>query len=152
MKLKNDESGFGLIEIIVAMVLFSIILMAAAPVMVQSLAQTARNVTMAAATRISDEHITAARANSNSCETFRMFVTERNDKEVALSGDPRANTYHVTVQAWQDGKAITADPDDAACVEEGPPAVLRIKVAWNGDRNPDPVVDVTTLVAIPGVQ
>lgn len=77
-KLRSDEVGFGLVELIVAMTLMAIVLMALAPFLVNSFKATARNVRIAGATELVNQRIDLAqsRPNTASCEAFHKFIAE----------------------------------------------------------------------------
>ena len=59
-----DERGFGLIEIVVAMLLLAVVSMAVLPLLVQGLKLSALNATVAAATQLANQQVELVRSQS----------------------------------------------------------------------------------------
>ncbi|MFP7835064.1 hypothetical protein [Marisediminicola sp. LYQ134] len=81
----RDDDGIGLIEIVVSMFVLAIIAIAFLPVLIEGIKQSAATTTLAAATRIVEDQLTEARAQSASCAAIQAFA----DQPVAETTDPR---------------------------------------------------------------
>lgn len=72
----SADDGFGVVEIIVSMMLLALLLLALAPVLIQSLRVSARTATIGYASQVVHEQIQAARTASASCDDFKNFLDE----------------------------------------------------------------------------
>lgn len=77
-RLRSDDRGLGLVEIVVAMFLLAILALALAPLLIQGMKATVRNATLAAATQLANESISLAQAASPDCNAV-----------LATAADPR---------------------------------------------------------------
>lgn len=67
----RDDDGVGLVEILVAMLLFAVIMVGFVPVFVASLSSTARSASVTSASRIANQQLENARAAPGAtCEAF----------------------------------------------------------------------------------
>jgi Tfp pilus assembly protein PilV len=66
-RLRSDDRGLGLIEIVVAMFLLALLALSLAPLLIQGMQATVRNATLAAATQLVGEGISLARAEGPIC-------------------------------------------------------------------------------------
>ena len=67
----RDDDGVGLVEILVAMLLFAIIMIGFVPVFVASLSSTARSAAITSASRVANQQLESARsAPGATCEAF----------------------------------------------------------------------------------
>ena len=76
-RLRLDESGFGLAELLVAMTIVAIILLALAPFLISAFKTTARNVRTAGATELVNRRIDLVQSTdvTASCDAFSSFLT-----------------------------------------------------------------------------
>ena len=73
----TEESGFGLIEVIVAMALMGIIAVSFIPFMLNSIKSVDRDMTIANATQVVNERLNLAKnAGAQSCDAFKGAITE----------------------------------------------------------------------------
>ena len=73
----KDEAGFGLVEVIVAMVLFGIVAVGFIPFMISSLKSVDRDMTISSATQIVNERLNLAKnAGGQSCDAFKAAVND----------------------------------------------------------------------------
>lgn len=103
---RTDDSGFSLIEVVVAMVLLALIAVAFLPVIAQATKSAARQTTVAGATHLLNRQLELARAPGVTCAQLSGAVGEdlrdgRNARytvKVAMeTGCPGLVTYSVTV-------------------------------------------------------
>ncbi|GHF20950.1 prepilin-type N-terminal cleavage/methylation domain-containing protein [Pseudolysinimonas yzui] len=66
-RLRSDDAGLGLVEIVVAMFLIAILALSLAPLLIQGMKATVRNATLVAATQLANESIALAQAESPVC-------------------------------------------------------------------------------------
>ena len=137
----HGESGMGLVEVMVAMVLFAIILTAAAPLLVNSLRQAGDNVSTAAAAKLANEQITLAKDATSSCDAFEAFV----------------NSSHTTINMGRNTfvvmrhSQILESGEKAACLDTSHPTMwFEVTVARSAAPS-KPVVTTRTIVAVPGI-
>lgn len=76
-RVKRDEVGFGLAELLVAMTIVAIILLSLAPFLISAFKTTARNVRTAGATELVNRRIDFAQSKgvTASCDAFNAFLT-----------------------------------------------------------------------------
>ncbi len=140
---RPDDEGFGLVEIMVSMTLFAILLMALAPVLIQSFATSARNASIAYATQLVNARIDAARAAganpdaTSACVNYRAFL----DTPVPDVTDSRGVVMRVT-QTPAGSAGVTACP--------GPLAVQRFTVTVTRVSTGEKLATATTAIAVPG--
>lgn len=71
----KDEAGFGLVEVIVALVLFGIVAVGFIPFMINSLKSVDRDMTISSASQIVNERLNLAKnAGGQSCDAFKAAV------------------------------------------------------------------------------
>lgn len=137
------ESGFGIVEILVAMMLFAILLMAAAPVLVNSLRNAADNAARGAASQLANEQIAAARLAQGSCEAFKVFVAQPTPDVT----DSRGNTFRITVTS-----EFASDYDTAVCLATPRSYAYSVSVSRSSDAaGVAPLITTSTLLAVPGL-
>lgn len=139
----RDERGFGLVEVMVAMMLFAIILVAAAPVIVNSMANSARSLAIANATQFANDQIGLARNAQATCETFQAFLAQN----PAKASDGRGGDFIVTAEPASWSAAQVDDCNDPTRARSYP---YTVKVARSG-KPAEILVETTTLLAVPGV-
>ena len=76
-RLRGNESGFGLAELLVAMTIVAIILLTLAPFLISAFKTTARNVRTAGATELVNRRIDLVQSKdvTASCDAFSTFLT-----------------------------------------------------------------------------
>jgi len=102
---KPADAGFGLIEIVVAMFLLAVLAIAFLPVLVQGIAQSSANGTLAAATQLVNREMENARAQTTcsglTADTFTVpddrGVTLRVTRTVGDACPATAASYPITV-------------------------------------------------------
>lgn len=140
---KHSESGFGLVEIMVAIMLFALLLMSAAPVLVNTLKTASENASRAAASQIANEQMAKARLAQASCEAFKSFVAQATPNV----SDSRGNIYSVKVDS-----EFTAAQDVALCVAAPRSYSYSVTVTRTSDvAGATPLVTTSTLLAVPGL-
>ena len=80
-RFRLDEAGFGLAELLVAMTIMAIVLMALAPFLVSAFRTTARNVRIAGATELVNQRVDLAQSSgvTASCDAFNKFLGKYDD-------------------------------------------------------------------------
>lgn len=66
-RLRSDDRGLGLIEVVIAMFLLALLALSLAPLLIQGMQATVRNATFAAATQLVSEGLALARAGGPIC-------------------------------------------------------------------------------------
>jgi type II secretory pathway pseudopilin PulG len=72
----TDDSGFGLVEIVVSMFLIGVLAISFLPVLVRSLTASALNITVATSTQMINEQMDTARAQVSNCDQLAAFVAD----------------------------------------------------------------------------
>ncbi len=74
---RDDEGGFGLVEVLVSMLVLGLLVAAFAPLVVQSMIVTAKNNTLATAARLANERLEDARAvaSTGDCTALATFLS-----------------------------------------------------------------------------
>jgi prepilin-type N-terminal cleavage/methylation domain-containing protein len=93
---RSDDSGFGLVEILVSMFILSIISLAMLPIFINTLQLSSRNVSLTTATQLVSEQMDVARALAPTCVAIQTYATETNGMFVE---DPRGNILQIHRQA-----------------------------------------------------
>jgi prepilin-type N-terminal cleavage/methylation domain-containing protein len=97
----RDESGFGLIEIVVAIFLLGLLAVAVLPILVQGLRLSATNSTLATATQLANQQIEQVRAQQ-SCGAIVAVTTT-----VATSGPSLTVSRSISLTCPASGYPIT---------------------------------------------
>ncbi|WP_158252059.1 prepilin-type N-terminal cleavage/methylation domain-containing protein [Cryobacterium sp. M25] len=110
-----EDRGFGLIEVLVSMMLFAVVSVAALPLLLQSITTTTTNAKVAVATQIVSQQLEQVRSSGSSCSAIKSLLattpaTESNDRGVYLPrwtvdlpvGDVCTAPYlrNVSVRVW----------------------------------------------------
>ena len=134
----DNERGFGIIEIVIAMFLLGLLAISFAPILVNTLKFTARNTTIATATQIVNQQIEAARAvrsstaTAPSCNDIKQFLLVTPAPVV----DPRGVTLH---PAWD---------VFAACTASVAPGYVRVRVSVTQSGYTSPTASAATLIFV----
>jgi type II secretory pathway pseudopilin PulG len=133
---QNDESGFGLVEIIVALFMLGVLSVAFLPLLIQGLQLSADNATRATATQILHDRLEAARVQSVKCTEVR---TALNGVQTATVQDPRGIQFQVTT-------TMPACPTTAASY----PGTIKVTIDVRrlDDLAAPPLASATTLVFV----
>jgi type II secretory pathway pseudopilin PulG len=86
------ESGFGMIEVVVSMLMIALLAIAVLPVLIQGLRVSADNSTLATATQILNDKLEAARSIAPQCS---LVYSSLNGTETATLVDPRGLSFRV---------------------------------------------------------
>ena len=70
----DDETGIGLVEVLVAMMLLAIVALALLPILITGMKLAVSNTTIAAATQLANDRITAAQAAAPGCSAVVAAV------------------------------------------------------------------------------
>lgn len=131
-----DENGLGLVEIVVAMFLLALLVLAFAPVLINTIRLSARNTTIATATQIVNQQIESARAVSTlsatatTCSNIVAFV--------AVTPVPVVDPRGVTLQpVWN---AVTCPSTY--------PGVVKVRVSVTQTGYPSATASATTLILV----
>jgi len=136
---EQHQQGFGIVEIIVAMMIFAVIAVSAAPVLLKGLHTTAKSLSMAQAAKISNDVISSARLSASNCNTFSGFV----ETEISPQQDSRNNIYDITLDSQ-----ILQEGELAACTDQSHPTQwFQVTVTRNGTN--EVLSQVRTIVAVP---
>lgn len=99
-----DDAGFGLAELLVAMTIMAIVLMALAPFLVSAFKTTARNVRIAGATELVNQRIDLAQSGSvtASCAAFNSFLASYDNPAAPgnLVTDSKRSITYVVKQGY----------------------------------------------------
>ena len=66
-RLRSNDEGFGLVEIVVSMFMLALLAMAFLPILVQGLKQSSSNATLATGTQLVNQQLQKAQANGPTC-------------------------------------------------------------------------------------
>ena len=108
--LNPNESGFGLIEIIVSMFLLSLLAIAFLPLLITSMRTTVTNATIATASQLVSEQLDAARTLADNCTDVSTF----DDPVLPTTTDARGTVY----QPHRSVATCSTDPADYPTVVE----------------------------------
>jgi type II secretory pathway pseudopilin PulG len=121
---RSDDSGMGMVEIVVSMFLLAIVAMSFLPVLIQGMRGTVTNATAATAGQLVSQQIDAARALPATCAALSAF----DDAAVPSTSDARGTVFYphrqvgacpaaypgvVTVRVWITEGASTAVTTEA---------------------------------------
>lgn len=113
---KNSESGFGLVEVVVSMLVLAVLALALLPLLIQGLKVTAANATMATATQLVDSAMDAA-STVSACNSLVTGATPSSDargnaltvvktRSTCPTSFPATVSYSVTVTRDDTGATI----------------------------------------------
>lgn len=145
------DEGFGIVEALVAILLFGILAVAMVPPIVAAVKVSGAATTIASAGQVAQGRIEEARAASGSCAEIQQFLQSA---VPATLTDSRGATYTLVETATAvkaDGSTVNAKSDSTWCVDGDVQSfTYNVKVTSVAVDNPD-VADVSTIVAVPGV-
>lgn len=155
----SDDSGFGIAEALVAILLFGILAVALVPPIILALQVSNRATVIATASQVANERIELARASDGSCSEYVDFLRAA----VPAYDDARGVPFTVTqTPSAADASAAVvspvggsgdADADgvlDSFC-DGSKVAIVHfsVDVVSTAPQNPD-AADASTLIAVPG--
>ena len=76
LRLRRDDSGFTLIEVLVAMLLLTIIALALIPAFVSQMRATSTNTTIATASQLAGQQIDDAQSRTATCAALQAYQSE----------------------------------------------------------------------------
>lgn len=76
LRLQSDDSGFSLIEVMVAMLLLAILALAIVPAFVGQMRATSTNTTIATASQLAGQQIDDAQSRASTCAALTAFQSE----------------------------------------------------------------------------
>lgn len=135
--MRERDGGFGVVEIIVSMMLLALLLVALAPVLIQSLRTSARTATIAFATQVVNERVQMARAASGDCDKFREFIK----KPVDPVFDARGVEIHL---------AQAPSPDEADALNCPGSGVQFFHVTATSAVDGTTLAEAKNAIAVPG--
>jgi len=101
----RDDTGFGLVEIVVSMFLLALLSLVFLPVLIQGLQISARNTTLATATQLVNRQIDLANAAAPDCDAVELLVGSFDEP------DPRDVMIRVTTEVVGDCPTDIEDDD-----------------------------------------
>ncbi len=93
------DAGVGIVEILVAMAIFGLVMVAAVPLLLSSSVQTARAAQLATASQIANQQLERARGAATSCDQLRAHLGASSETAESQVHDSRGITYNVTETA-----------------------------------------------------
>lgn len=134
MQVADRDEGFGLVEILVSMVIFGLVAVAAVPLFITSLQVSARNASIAHATQMVQEGIETARAaaQTGDCDVITSRLASLPD-----STDPRGIPFEMSTGV------ANCDPSLAANL-----ATVTVTVTTTAPGFGSPVATATTQVFV----
>lgn len=88
-RLRTDDSGVGLVEIVVSMFLLALVAMALLPILIQALLSSETNATSATAGQLVNQQLDGVRLLPDSCEAVQAY----DDSVPATATDSRGTVY-----------------------------------------------------------
>lgn len=135
-ELIREESGFGIIEVIVSFFLLAVSTVSFIPVLVNSWTDTGKNTTIATATQIVNEQIEGARA-------------VRSPASTAPSCYDVTQFLQVTLAPVTDPRGVTLRPQwDATTCPSIYPGVVRARVSVTRSGDVTPIASAVTLIFV----
>ncbi len=95
LRVDRDDSGFGLVEIVVSLLLLALLSIMFLPLLIQGLQISAWNTTLATANQLVNQQIAAAQAESPDCADV-LAVYDDPGEQVIVVADPRGVQIQVT--------------------------------------------------------
>lgn len=124
---KSDDSGIGLVEIIISMFLLALLATAFLPILVQGLRTSVRTTTIATASQLAGEQLDKLRELGATCSQVSVF----DDVVQAATTDERGTVY-------QPNRQVSACPLTY-------PGVVSVRVWVTRTSVVQPLADATTL-------
>ena len=132
----EDESGFGIIEVVISMFLLGLLSISFIPLLINSVKNSGSNTTIATATQIVNQQIEGARAVRSAVAT-------------APSCSDITKFLQVTLAPVIDPRGVTLIPQwDPTVCPTGYPGVVRARVTVTRSGNATPVASAVTLIFV----
>ncbi|WP_158603945.1 type II secretion system protein [Cryobacterium tepidiphilum] len=126
----HSDAGFGLIEVVVALMLFALLAVMMLPTLVNSLHNSTKNTTLATATQLLDEQLELARAAGDTCAALNGYESSA----VSPVSDERGVTY-----------AAVRSVD---CPASAYPGTVKVTVTVSVDGSATPTAQASTLILV----
>lgn len=134
----SQDSGFGLIEIIISMFLLAVLAIAFLPLLMTSMKATVQSSSVATASQLLSEQLDAVRALPKNCQSVSTFDDSSVANTLPSITDSRGVEYQPT-------RSVGSCPNPAATPADYPRVVtVRASVTIDGDASN--VVEAETLV------
>ncbi|WP_062073072.1 type IV pilus modification PilV family protein [Demequina sediminicola] len=142
------DEGFGIVEALVAILLFGILAVALVPPIIAALKLSADSTTVASAAQVAQGRVEDARSAAGTCADFVAFLAQPIPSDLT---DSRGARYSMTQSAvTSDGTDAVSDP--GWCVDSAVTAVTYTVAVTSVDTEVADVADVATVIAVPGLQ
>ncbi|MDE0573043.1 type II secretion system GspH family protein [Demequina sp. B12] len=141
------DEGLGMVEAIVAILLFGILAVAMVPPILLSLQVTANSTTVASAGQVAQLRVEEARTASRNCAAFADFLVKPVPTTMT---DSRGARYTVT-ETIITATGADAKADMTWCDDKSAAAVTMNVIVKSDDTHDTDVADVATLISVPGV-
>ncbi|MEN2736632.1 prepilin-type N-terminal cleavage/methylation domain-containing protein [Microbacterium sp. X-17] len=130
-RLVRDDSGFTLIEVMVAMLLLVVVALALVPAFVSQMRATSTNTTIATASQLAGQQIDDAQSRAATCAALQSYQTE-------------------TVPAVVDGRGVSLQPHRIVTLPcpASYPSTIQVKVTVTLSGSSSVIASVTTLVLV----
>lgn len=129
---RDDESGIGLVEIVVSMFLIALLAMAFLPLLIQSLKATTTNTTASIATNLVSQQLEQLRTVEPTCTAVSAFLAS----DPAPVTDPR-------------GVVLTIDRQQAGSCPAVYPGTVTVRVVVSSDSGTQSEASTLVMVSAP---
>lgn len=85
----TDDSGFGLVEIVISMLLLALLAVAFLPLLIGALQASVRNATIATANQLLSEQLDALQTTARTCAALDAYESA----SISVTTDPRGTEY-----------------------------------------------------------
>ncbi|MFE4467551.1 prepilin-type N-terminal cleavage/methylation domain-containing protein [Leifsonia sp. NPDC056824] len=130
-RLVRDDSGFTLIEVMVAMLLLVVVALALVPAFVSQMRATSTNTTIATASQLAGQQIDDAQSRAATCAALQAYQTE-------------------TVAPVVDGRGVSLQPHRIVTLPcpASYPSTIQVQVTVTKSGSSAVIASVTTLVLV----
>lgn len=126
----SNDSGFGIIEVVISMFLLALLAVAFLPLLIQGLKTSVRNSTIATASQLLDQQLGAIRALESNCDDVQAYKAEAVPKETDARGTE-----------FQPVREVAACPATY-------PGVVRVRVSVKVADSDDVLAEAVTVVYV----
>jgi len=131
-----DDSGFGMVEIVVAMLMFALLAVSFLPLLIQGLQMSATNATRATATQVLHDRIEYAQSQTLSCTALKSLLQGTSSPVVE---DPRGISFDVVTD-------VATCPTNTALYPTT--VVVDVKVLRHDALSDGPLSEAKTLIYV----
>lgn len=136
-KRENTDTGFGLIEVVVSMLILALVAVVLAPVLIQALLVMVNNSRLAMANQLANLQIDEMKASVNTCSSLLTLVNDA-PARIATGPDGIDLQAHVYAADWTD------------CFSVPYPATYPVIILVNRADTGDVVSSAVSLIAVDG--